>query len=154
MLVLAVSCKQEKKQAYYISNLSGEYRLDYVGGDSKGLDSNLTNYCGGKYCLYLKEKNETANEYGIYSSDSAFLFDTKFKQIILIENAQGNDSIFCHQLVNTATYDPAIHTEADSLLIGDKKVKNRTVFFHADHFLIQTDTGKNNASIRYYKFER
>lgn len=157
MLTLAVSCKPEQEddqQTNSITDLSGRYTLTYVGPDSRAIDSNRQEYCGGTYRVEFKEQGKRADEYRIYSQDSLHLFDTYFKDYIIIDNAQGTDTIAGYELINPSTYKDGVYGKADSLMIGDASIRYRSALFHNKYFLIHIAGKDYNNQKTYLRFER
>lgn len=156
-LIVTASCQQEKdgdQEKYSISDLSGTYKLTYVGPDSKAVDSNLQEYCGETYHVIFRTQGKTAREYSIYSKDTLHLFNTNFKDYVIINNAQGIDTIAGYELVNPSTYRADAYGKADSLLIGDASIRYRSALFHPGYFLIHIAGKDYNNQKLYFRFER
>ncbi len=153
--LLLLSCKPEKeKHAPAAGDLSGTYRLDYVGPDSRAIEGNLTEYCGGTYTVQILEKTGTYPEYEIFSGNSARLFRTSYTSVLVLDARQGNDTVVCYGIEEKSGYDPRIHSRADSLLIADPAIVNRWLFGHARHLLIQADRDRNDSTILFFKLSR
>lgn len=153
--VLLLSCnKDPNSTGNTVSDLSGTYTLEYLGPDSRAVESNLSDRCGGSYTVKISGKGKKYPEYEIFSGNSAPLCKTRFSQEIIIENRQGNDTIACYSLSDLAAYDAQIHTSADSLLIADPKTRNRSLFGHKDHLLIQTDRNRIDSTALFFKLTR
>lgn len=156
LLIILISCKPEKESSssQSLSDLSGSYTLTYVGPDSRAIDSNMQIYCGGKYQVNFKSAGKEAKEYSIYSKDTLFLFHTRFKKYVIVDNFQGTDSIAGYELTDIHEYTQDGYTKADSLMIGDLSVFYRSALFHKDHFLIYIAGKDYNNKKTYLRFDR
>ncbi len=152
------ACNPEPEtEEFTLSDLSGTYKLTYVGPRSDARDSNLVEYCGDTYLLVAT--GTTSAPYPGYdlfntlSQNEGRLFALRYNSPIVVSEGNYSDTVLCYQGNSVARYDPEVHTLTDSLLIGIEGIRNRTVFAHPDYFLLQTDRGPRG-DYRFFRFER
>lgn len=155
---ILASCEKEKENIELpLHDLSGFYTLVYVGSQSDGRDSNQTQYCGGRYRLGILS-DPIPGRYASYAlaSDEALsdslLLTFQYHAPILLDDEDGGDTILCYRGSRRTRYDAAVHTLADSMLIGIDLTMNWTLFAHRDYLLLQTDRGPRG-DYRYFRFE-
>ncbi len=180
-IFFCIACKpsHEGQSGLQVSDLSGEYVLNYVGKRSDAQDSNQDGFCGGRYHL-VKTGQGQYPSYSLFSSDHAdaeallsLQFQNNPRNPVIIESDGSFDTILGYKAVNLAKYDPEVHSLADSLFLCDNpkwivtardslgnptdsvyaSIQNRTVMAHKDYLLLQTDRGPRGDYF-YFRFDR
>lgn len=135
--VLLLACGKNEKNAYTVTDLSGEYRLSYVGSDSRCKKNNLQEYSNGSYAVITEPVAGKPNNYLLQNSNGNPLFRMQFYQGTTLTNNQGTDTILIFQGVDAQTYTPSDYSSTDSLILAAPDAEIRSVFAHQQYLLIQ-----------------